>query len=96
MAIFTLGPTQGDNEKWEGVRAQLDQELARYPWLIPIALELFGSRYDPAKLRLLDKLLASLPASPLHEMPASDLRDWTAIRAWASELAAKLQPAALS
>jgi len=91
VAIFTLGPTQGDDEEWEGVRAQLDQELARYPWLTPVALELFGGRYDPAKLRFLDKLLGSLPASPLHQMPASDLRDWTAIRAWASELASKLQ-----
>jgi hypothetical protein len=26
-------------------------------------------------------------------MPASDLRDWTAIRAWASKLVTQLQPA---
>ena len=87
MAIFTLGPTQSDEKEWEGVHAQLDQELAKVPWLTPVALELFGGKYDPAKL------LATLPASPLHQMPASDLRDWTAIRAWASDLAAKLQPA---
>jgi menaquinone-dependent protoporphyrinogen oxidase len=93
VAIFTLGPTQGDEEEWEAVRTQLDQELAKYAWLDPVALELFGGKYDPARLRFLDKLLTSLPASPLHGMPASDLRDWTAIRAWASELAAQLQPA---
>ena len=91
VAIFTLGPTQPDEKEWEGVHAQLDQELAKYPWLTPVALELFGGKYDPAKLRFLDKLLASLPASPLHQVPASDLRDWTAIRAWASNLAVKLQ-----
>jgi menaquinone-dependent protoporphyrinogen oxidase len=92
VAIFTLGPTQPDEDEkeWEEVHAQLDRELAKYPWLTPVALELFGGKYDPAKLRFLDKLLASLPASPLHQMPASDVRDWTAIRAWARELAAKL------
>ncbi len=29
----------------------------------------------------------------LKNMPASDVRDWTAIRAWASDLAALFQPA---
>jgi menaquinone-dependent protoporphyrinogen oxidase len=95
VAIFTLGPTQPDEKEWEGVHAQLDQELAKYPWLTPVALELFGGKYDPAKLRFLDKLLASLPASPLHQMPASDVRDWTAIRAWANNLAARFQSALL-
>jgi menaquinone-dependent protoporphyrinogen oxidase len=90
VAIFTLGPTRADEQEWQGARAQLDQELARFPWLAPIAVELFGGKYDPAKLRFPDSLLASLPASPLHQMPASDLRDWAAIRAWASSLAAKL------
>ncbi len=93
VAIFTLGPTQPDEKEWEGSHAQLDQELAKYPWLTPVARELFGGKYNPAKLRFFHKLLASLPASPLHQMPASDVRDWTAIRAWASNLAAKLQPA---
>ncbi|MCL4514078.1 MAG: hypothetical protein M1379_00565 [Firmicutes bacterium] len=61
----------------------LEQELAKYPWLKPIALELFGGKLDPAKLRFPHNLLTMLPASPLHQAPASDLRDWTAIRAWA-------------
>ncbi len=43
------------------------------------------------KLRFPDSLLAILSASPLHQMPASDVRDWTAIHAWASNLAAKLE-----
>jgi menaquinone-dependent protoporphyrinogen IX oxidase len=29
----------------------------------------------------------------LKNMPASDVRDWTAIRAWANDLAAQFQPA---
>lgn len=91
MAIFALGPTHVDETERQGSRAQLDKELAKFPWLIPVALELFVGKYDPAKLNLLDRLIASLPASPLHGMPASDLRDWTTIRAWANNLAAKLQ-----
>ncbi|MCK4472074.1 MAG: flavodoxin, partial [Anaerolineae bacterium] len=93
LSFFTLGPTSMDEKEWQGVRAQLDQELAKYPWLKPIAVELFGGKYDPAKLRFPDNLIASLPASPLHQAPASDVRDWTAIRAWAGDLAAQLQPA---
>ena len=90
VAIFALGPTHTDEKEWQGSRAQLDKELAKYPWLNPVALEMFGGKYDPAKLRLPDKLLAALPASPTHNLPASDARDWAAIRAWASNLAAKL------
>ena len=92
VAIFALGPTHQDEKEMQGSRAQLDKELAKFPWLTPVALEMFGGKYDPAKLRFPDNLIASLPASPSHQMPASDVRDWTAIRAWASNLAAQLQP----
>jgi menaquinone-dependent protoporphyrinogen oxidase len=93
VALFTLGPTQADEKEWEGVRVQFAQELAKYPWLKPVASELFGGKYDPAKLHFPDSLLAKLPATPLHRMPASDVRDWMAIRAWAGSLVRQLQPA---
>jgi len=88
MAIFALGPTHDpyDEEEWQDSCAQLDKELAKFPWLTPVALEMFGGKYDPAYLRFPINLLAG-------KEPASDLRDWTAIRAWASDLAAKFQPA---
>jgi menaquinone-dependent protoporphyrinogen oxidase len=89
IAIFTLGPTRAD-EGWEAVRGQLDAQLGKYPWLKPVAVELFGGKYDPAKLKFPMNLLAALPASPLHGEPASDVRDWDAIRAWAGSLPAKL------
>ena len=88
VAIFALGPVHDphDEEEWQNSGAQLDQELAKYPWLTPVAREMFGGKFDPAKL-----------AFPINKLagaePASDIRDWTAIRAWASSLAAKLQPA---
>lgn len=93
VAIFALGPLHDDATEFQEVRAQFDQELATFAWLTPIACELFGGTYDPSKLRFTDRLIASLPASPLRGIPASDARNWTAIRAWAHDLAAKLEPA---
>lgn len=88
VAIFALGPVHDpyDEEEWQDSRDQLDKALAEFPWLTPVALEIFGGKYDPAKLRFPIRLFAG-------EEPASDLRDWTAIRTWASNLAAKLEPA---
>ena len=88
VAVFALGPTHDpyDEEEWQDSCAQLDKELAKFPWFTPVALEMFGGKYDPTKLRFPINLLAG-------KEPASDLRDWTAIRAWASDLAAKFQPA---
>jgi menaquinone-dependent protoporphyrinogen oxidase len=87
VAVFALGPFHDDEKEWQEVRAQLDKELAKFPWLAPVAIEIIGGKFDPAKLRFpLNLLLA------LKQMPASDIRDWTAIRAWASTLATKLQP----
>lgn len=89
VAVFALGPMgAGDEKEWEGARAQLDKELARYPWLTPVAAAMFGGRFDPAALRFPYSLIPAL-----RQMPASDLRDWAAIRAWAGDLAAQLQPA---
>ncbi len=90
VAIFALGPIHGGEEEVQGSRAELDKELAKFPWLAPAALEVFVGKYDPAKLRFPDNLLAKFPGTPLYNLPASDERDWTAIRAWASNLAAKL------
>lgn len=92
VAVFALGPTHGAEQALQSARPQLDKELAKFPWLKPVAAEMFGGKYDPASLRFPDGLLASLPASPLHGLPAADVRNWTAIRAWASDLAAKLRP----
>jgi menaquinone-dependent protoporphyrinogen oxidase len=89
VAIFALGPFHDDEKEWQAVRLQLDKELAKFPWLTPVAREIFGGKFDPAKLRF---PWSWLPA--LKQLPASDVRDWTAIRAWASNLAGKLQPCA--
>ena len=88
VAIFALGPLHTEEKEFQGSREQLEKELAKFPWLKPVALELFVGKFDPAKLGF---PWTVLPA--LKNMPASDARDWTAIRAWASNLAAQFQPA---
>lgn len=89
VAIFAGGPFgSGDEEEWQEVRKQLDGELAKFPWLRPVAVEVIGGRFDPAKLHFPWNLIPAL-----KQMPPSDLRDWEAIRRWANTLAAQLQPA---
>lgn len=90
VAVFALGPNSTDENERQSSQAQFDKELAKFPWLKPVVTELFGGRF-PAKLRFPDSLVAALPASPMHGKPPSDVRDWTAIRAWANGLIAQLQ-----
>ena len=87
VAVFVIGLVHDphDEKEWEASRSQLDKALAKHPWFKPIALEMFGGKYDPAKLGFLLKKMAG-------KEPASDIRDWTTIRAWVRELAAKLEP----
>jgi menaquinone-dependent protoporphyrinogen oxidase len=86
VAIFALGPVKDphDEEEWRNSRAQLDKELANYSWLAPEAIEVFGGRYDPDQFRFPIKQLAGME-------PASDIRDWTAIRAWAGDLVGRFE-----
>jgi menaquinone-dependent protoporphyrinogen oxidase len=88
VAIFAGGPIEsGGEDESQEVRKQLDREMAKFPWLTPVAIEIVGGRFDPARLRFPWNLIPAL-----KKMPPSDLRDWPAIRAWAASLAALLQP----
>jgi menaquinone-dependent protoporphyrinogen oxidase len=85
-AVFALGPFHDDEKERREVRAQLDKELAKFPWFQPRSIEVFGGRFDPKLLTFPWKLLPGL-----GKMPPSDIRDWSKIRSWASELAEMLQ-----
>jgi menaquinone-dependent protoporphyrinogen oxidase len=89
VAVFALGPVSRE-EDLEQARGQLDGALAKLAWLRPVAAAMFAGKYDPTRLRLADRLVAMLPASPLHGIPARDDRDWEAIRAWAESLPAAM------
>lgn len=81
VAIFVLGPIAPTNGAMRNSRRQLDSELAKYPWLKPAAVAIFAGKYDPSKpgMGFFERLL-----------PASDHRDWAAIRAWGNALPAQL------
>lgn len=82
VATFALGPRSAAEEERRSSRDQLDHALAKASWLAPVAIEVFGGVIDPTKLRF-----------PFNRMPASDARDWEAIRTWANNLATQFQPA---
>ena len=88
VAIFALGPFHADEKEFQGAREQLDKELAKFPWLTPEAIEIFGGKFDPEKLTFPHNLVPAL-----KKMPASDVRDWTVIRAWANGLVSLFAPA---
>lgn len=90
VAVFALGPLSADYDMTEE-RKSLTAALAKVPWFSPVVAEVFVGKYDPARLRVADKLIAALPASPLHGLPASDNRDWASIDAWADDLPAALR-----
>jgi menaquinone-dependent protoporphyrinogen oxidase len=90
-AVFALGALSNKEEECKEVRVQLDKELAKHPWFMPVAVETFGGKFDAAKLHFLDKIIVNMPANPLHKVKTIDVRDWTVIQALAKDLAVKFQ-----
>jgi menaquinone-dependent protoporphyrinogen oxidase len=80
VAIFALGPLTRDDAAKQRSRRQLDKDMGKYFWLKPVTVEIFVGKYDPTKLSFFERLL-----------PASDRRDWDAIRAWAKALPTQLR-----
>jgi menaquinone-dependent protoporphyrinogen oxidase len=80
LAVFGMGPFEDSAEQFAGARKHLDRSLAKRRELSPLAVEVFGGRFDPTRL----KFPHSNPA--MKQMPARDVRDWDAIRAWAASL----------
>jgi menaquinone-dependent protoporphyrinogen oxidase len=89
FALFALGPIKAD-DGIDGSRAQLIDALAKLPVPTPASTTVFVGAYDPARLGFRDKMIAALPASPLHGETAHDERDWDEIRAWARRIVESL------
>jgi len=49
VAVFALGTVQDphNEEEWQDSRSQLDNELIKFPWFKPRAVQMFGGRFDP-------------------------------------------------
>jgi len=81
VALFALGPTEEpkDEKAAAEVNAQMDRLQSQHAWLKPVAQKLFGGKMDPATMTFPWNIF-------MKAMPVSDMRDWQAIRAWASEV----------
>ncbi len=86
VAFFALGPLHPAQQEQQAAETALDGQLAKFSWFSPAARVLFGGKFDPARLSPGHRLVAALPASRLHGMPATDARDWQAIKTWAAGL----------
>jgi menaquinone-dependent protoporphyrinogen oxidase len=85
-AIFALGPFHEEAKEFQDARTELGKELLKFPWFAPIAIEIFGGKFDPARLHFPMNLIPAL-----KQMPASDVRDWAAIRSRAHGLVVQVQ-----
>jgi menaquinone-dependent protoporphyrinogen oxidase len=88
VALFVLGPVHADQKEFTTARSQLQKELAKLPWLSPIAQEVFGGKFDPKTIGFPFTFI-----SAMRNLPPSDARDWDTIHAWSTHLATTLQPA---
>lgn len=79
VAVFGMGPLTLAEKDVASSRRQLERELGKAPEVETVSVAIFGAVVDPAKLRF-----------PFSRMPATDARDWDAIRAWSEEVAVKL------
>lgn len=91
VGMFVLGPVHSEEKEWQSARTQLSKQLTQFPWFTPVSLEVIGGRWDPSKMGF---PFSWLPG--LRRIPASDARDWDAIRRWASTLVPLLHRAPVS
>jgi menaquinone-dependent protoporphyrinogen oxidase len=79
-AVFALGPLTLKERDVRQAERQLAKALRKVPEVEPLSSAIFGGVVEPEKLRF-----------PFSRMPASDARDWDAVRAWATGLAERLE-----
>jgi menaquinone-dependent protoporphyrinogen oxidase len=69
VAVFGMGPRNPGQEAWQRSRRQLGRALAKHDWLRPAAASRAVRGADPPTR---------------HGKRPRDLRDWDAVRAWAT------------
>jgi menaquinone-dependent protoporphyrinogen oxidase len=92
--FFVLGPTRNDPKDFEGARTQAEKQFKKHPWFRPEEIRIFGGKWDPNTMGFPFSLLRRLPGNPIGKIPASDIRDWPAIREWAKAIARQVKSAA--
>ncbi|HEY2466859.1 MAG TPA: flavodoxin domain-containing protein [Terracidiphilus sp.] len=94
--IFVLGPTENDPKQFRVAEEQARKELAKFPWLHPVDVRVFGGKFDPKTLKLPFpfNLVMKFPGNPMSRVPATDIRDWDWIRSWAKAIVEHLNAVA--
>lgn len=90
VAVFGLGPVSNDEKEMANTLTQLDDNLGKYPWLKPGAVQMFVGSYDPRKLKFDHQKMAAVPGHRAYGKSVVDNRDWGAISDWAAGLPAQL------
>jgi menaquinone-dependent protoporphyrinogen oxidase len=88
--FFVLGPIEGKPEEFAAA-AQAEKQLAKLVWFKPAELRIFGGKFDVNHMPFPFSLARYLPAFPAKSMLPKDIRDWEAIRSWASQIARQIQ-----
>src|SRR2546423_1107376 len=78
IGVFAMGPRTLSDEDVTRSHNQLGAALANQSTLHPCTTVVFGGVFDPAQHHF-----------PFNRMPASDARDWAAVRAWADDFATR-------
>jgi menaquinone-dependent protoporphyrinogen oxidase len=91
---FVVGPTRNEPDDFEGARKQAHKQLHRYGWFHPVDVHIFGGRWQMQLLPFPFSLALHLPGNPLAKIPASDIRDWSAIHDWSMGIVCQIAPAA--
>ena len=91
---FVVGPTRNEPHDFEGARKQAQKQLLRYGWFHPIDVHIFGGRWQVQRLPFPFSLAIHLPGNPLGKIPATDIRDWSAIHDWTMGVACQIAHAA--
>ncbi len=95
-ALFSLGPITTEPDEMRGAVKQFEGQLKKFGWFQPVATKVFIGAYNPSELEGMHKLFTSMAASPLYGLPATDNRDWNAIRTWVEQLVELLAPTLVS
>lgn len=80
VAVFAVGPVNDDPEEFRSAREQIDEVLSKWDWLSPVAVTVFGGRFDPARLKFPGA------ARMLAKVPVNDAMDPSAVKEWAQSL----------
>ncbi|MCA9891923.1 MAG: hypothetical protein KC615_03005, partial [Anaerolineae bacterium] len=79
-----------DEKEMENTLKQLDENLTKYPWFEPVAVQMFVGSYDPRNLKFDHQMMASVPGHRAYGKSVMDNRDWGSISDWAASLPVQL------